>query len=256
MDYAGGGGTPSAGGFQSGSGYGSSSGGGGTKARRSYDEQTMVPVTICMCQGAVDQDGSVSLPDGRGLYHVRLVAAVRSVEDFSTNCVYTVEDGTGTIEVKQWADDNDCTAVAQMRQKTLKDHIYVKVVGQIKIYDGKKMIVAESVKPINGNELTHHMLEVVYAGQLHQHKDRIVAPVMPVAAAQPMAISSSSNGGGEWQQRLLEFIQNSPLEQGVSVQECVAATGCTENQVRGAINHWSDEGSLYTTIDDHHYKYA
>jgi hypothetical protein len=45
-----------------------------------------------------DESGSMQLADGRKLYHVKLVGAVRSVEDFSTNVVYEVEDGTGLME--------------------------------------------------------------------------------------------------------------------------------------------------------------
>jgi hypothetical protein len=53
---------------------------------------------------------------GAKLYHVKLVGAVRSVEDFGTNVVYEVEDGTGLEEVKQWLDENDNSAIQEMRK--------------------------------------------------------------------------------------------------------------------------------------------
>ena len=143
--YSGGGG----GGFNSGGGGGS--GGGGTRARKSYDEQTLIPVTARMVFGAqstsnAEGTGSLALPDGRELHHVKLIGAVRSVEDFSTNVTYGIEDGTGLVDVKQWLDDNDCTAVAEMRQECLQENIYVKVIGQIKDYDGKKTLIAHTVR--------------------------------------------------------------------------------------------------------------
>jgi replication factor A2 len=109
--------------------------------RRSYDEQTLTPITASMALGtSADESDSMQLQDGRKLYHVKLVGAVRSVEDFSTNVVYEIEDGTGLVEVKQWLDENDNSAIQEMRKETLQDNIYVRIVGTIKEYDGKRRI--------------------------------------------------------------------------------------------------------------------
>jgi replication factor A2 len=158
---------------------------GGQKARRSYDEQTLIPVTIQMAMKSRPDpsggDGSLLLEDGRKVASVKLVGAVRSVQDFSTNVVYELEDGTGLIEVKQWLDDNDCTALAELRKQTLQEHIYLKVVGQIKDYEGKKLLVAQSVRPLTtGNELTHHMLQAVYSAEKSKRADSIVSTPVPM----------------------------------------------------------------------------
>jgi hypothetical protein len=47
-----------------------------------------------------------------------------------------VEDGTGLMEVKQWLDENDNSAIQEMRKETLQDNIYVRIVGTE--YDGKR----------------------------------------------------------------------------------------------------------------------
>ena len=186
MDYEGdsGGG----GGFNSTSSSTNNFGGGSSqqsqRTRLSYDEQTLIPVTIAMALKSAPSSGDDNsnlqcLADGRKAATVILVGAVRSHQDLSTNVLYELEDGTGLIEVKQWLDDNDPTIVGDLRKETLKENSYVKVVGQIKDYDGKKLLVANSVRAVStGNELSHHMLQVVYSAESHKRADSIVAQPM------------------------------------------------------------------------------
>ena len=178
MDYQGGGG------YTNSNDSGSPDQSQGQKNRRSYDEQTLIPVTLQMAMNAQPDtsggDGSLLLPDGRPVSLVKIVGAVRSYNEQSTNILYQIEDGTGLMDVKQWVDDNDCTAILDIRKETLQENIYVKVIGQIKDYDGKKMIVANMVRPLStGNELTHHFLEVAYSGEKSKRANSIVPPIMP-----------------------------------------------------------------------------
>mmetsp|Transcript_23611 Transcript_23611/g.67691 ORF Transcript_23611/g.67691 Transcript_23611/m.67691 type:complete len:272 (+) Transcript_23611:166-981(+) len=265
MDYQGGDG-------YSGGGYGgasqdppSSTG----RQRRAYDEQTVIPVTIRMVlrsqQDVAGGDGSLELEDGRKLALVRFVGAVRSCEENSTNNVYTVEDGTGLIEVKQWVNDNsECSALQELRQQTLKEHIYVKVVGQIKDYEGNKIIVANSVRPVGtGNELTHHMLEVVYSAEGHKRADSIVGSP-PISSGigfggQQVAAASSSGTDDPLQKAIVHLFQHSgDAGNGVHVQSIVDELKSTfsEADIRGAIESLAEEGHIYSTVSDSHFQYA
>ena len=167
MDYQGG---NDAGGFSTNRSYNQiSSQGGGNRGgnRKSYDEQTLIPVTAKMLLSTVPNgEGTLALADGRELYQVTIVGAVRSAADNSTNVTYELEDGTGLIEIKQWNTDNDCRALAEMRSRCTQEHVYIKCIGQIKDYDGKKTLVADQVRIVNSiDEVTHHFLEVVYSGE-------------------------------------------------------------------------------------------
>ena len=99
-------------------------------------------------------DDRPQLADGRVLHRVRFVAAVRSVEDMSTNIEYEVEDGTGAIKVKEWLDDHKENAkTAELREQTKREHVYIKITGQLKDYNGNKQVVADSIRPLStGNE--------------------------------------------------------------------------------------------------------
>jgi len=231
MDYQGGGGgfgggtpiTP-----QSSAGGRNSAGGG--RARKSYDEQTVQPVTISMIMSSqtdASDDGQV-LQDGRKLHHVKVVGAVRTCENFSTNCVYQIEDGTGLIEVKQWVDNvSDVQAVQELRNACMKDNIYLACIGQIKDYDGKKMIAADHVRPVTtGNELTYHMLEVVYAGEQSKRQSAFVAPQAPqmqgVGFGAPIQQQTAVGSGGV-KDAVLTFVKTDGemSEMGANVQDCI-----------------------------------
>mmetsp|Transcript_18798 Transcript_18798/g.24215 ORF Transcript_18798/g.24215 Transcript_18798/m.24215 type:complete len:281 (+) Transcript_18798:84-926(+) len=276
MDYEGGDmgggghGTPSA----SMGGGGTQSSGSGPK-RASQDEQTIRAVTINMMmqsqpQQAMDSTG-LQLPDGRDLYHVKFVAAVRSFDDNSTHVMYSMEDGTGGVmEVKQWLDDNsECTAVSQIRQACSQEHIYLKVVGQLKDYDGRKMVLADSIRPLStSNEITHHFLEVVYQGQMHKKGGKSAGtgrpavqgfagtPMMQASRGAPLAASGAS-GENPLHQDVLRGFTGSD-DSGISIHIVVneLRTKYREDDIREVISSLVSEGKLYSTIDEEHYNAA
>ena len=107
----------------------------------------------------------LSLKDGRPLHMVKLVCAVRSSEERSTNVFIDVEDGTGLTQVKVWVNEGDeCSAIAQLRNAAGREHTYIRVIGQIRDFDGQRQIVANDIRPVStGNEITHHLLEVAHS---------------------------------------------------------------------------------------------
>lgn len=240
--------------------------------RKSYDEQTLIPVTAKMILSAKSTSsqegtGSLALPDGRSLHHVKLVGAVRTVENLSTNVAYEIEDGTGLIEVKQWMDDNDCSAVQEMKEQAAKDAQYLRIIGQIKDYDGKKSLVAHSVRKIaDGNELTHHFLEVVYSAEKFARADRIGGMAAPVSMAQaastPLAAAATGGGAGgdALKDQVLNYIkvEGESLEVGAPVGKLVQMLSANygESQVRAAIEDLASEGHIYSTINEDNYKFA
>lgn len=141
----------------------------GTKPRRNYDEQTLIPVTAKMVKEAMGDPNpggtDMNLKDGRALHMIKLVGAVRNHEERSTNVFIDVEDGTGLVQVKVWVNEGDeCSAAALLRSEASMDHVYICIIGQIREFDGQRQIVANDVRPVSsGNELTYHLLEVAHS---------------------------------------------------------------------------------------------
>lgn len=276
MDYAGGGGFGGGDGIPSPS-QGRSGGGGGSGGRKSNDEQTVQPVTVQMCLAShPDEDGSGEvLADGRKLHQIKLVGAVRTYEDFSTNCLYGIEDGTGLIDVKQWIDTNDCSAMEKLRQSCAKEGIYLTIIGQIKDYDGKKTIIADSVRPtLSGNEITYHMLEVVYAGETYKRMSSssgmyggsnmglsgIGFGNNGIGKGAPIQQFNNHNSNDSLRDIVLQYIreEGAYTETGANVPLCIQQLEGkhSEYEIRKMIEDLAAEGHIYSTIDENNYKFA
>lgn len=217
------------------------------------------------CPDTSSGDGSLLLEDGRKVAMVKLVATARAVEDHSTNIVYNMEDGTGLIDVKQWHNDNDCSAFQEIRQETAKEHVYLKVIGQIKDYEGSKILMANSVRPLsNGNELTHHMLEVVYSAERYKRMDGFVSTTTPIStgigfSGPHVSALAGSDGGHPLRNAVLHLFKNGPDNgQGIHVDIVISDLkgSYQEADIRKAIEALSEEGLIYSTVSDDHFQFA
>ena len=142
---------------------------------RTADEDPLIPVTARM----VIQSKPPKLSDGRNPAFIKMVAAVREVIKSNLPCTtsvtYNVEDGTGLVQVKQFVNfEYENSAETEMRREVSKENVYVKIIGKIVQYtDGQRLIVADNIRKVStGNELTHHLLEVVHSGEKHKCKMR------------------------------------------------------------------------------------
>lgn len=239
-------------------------------------------------------NNTLILADGRDLSSIKFVGAIRNVDEQSTHIKYDIEDGTGLITVQQYIDDaSDCTFHRQQRE-LVSDHSYVRVVGQVKEYDNRKNVVGFGVRTLSsGNELTHHMLEVVYSAERYKKNNSnsnstamnlhsamnmaagpygtnpsISSPLQPnrnnnfslqsAGGQQGGGTSSSSEQG--LHDAVLRFIQaqgdNSDV--GADLNECIQtlAGTFTDADVRRSIDHLSSEGHIYSTVNETKFKYA
>lgn len=44
------------------------------------------------------------------------VGIIRGIQELATNLVYTIEDGTGAIEVRKWVEQNETPEEAEARR--------------------------------------------------------------------------------------------------------------------------------------------
>jgi len=209
------------------------------------------------------------------------VGAIRSFENNSTAANYQLEDGTGLVDVKQWLGEEDSTAQQELRAAVQKDHLYVKVVGTIKEYNGARSILAASIRPLStGNELAHHFLEVVFSGEKYKQKGTIVQPASPMmgitsssggvgfsgsggsgsGSKRPMMVQGGRESSGDGlRDTVMKFIQEhgESMDVGVSIQSCMSyLPQHSEAEMRSAIDHLAAEGMIYSTVNDDTFKSA
>jgi len=258
--------------------------------RKGLDEQTVIPVTIRMILNATMDtsgvDGSgVVLRDGRPVHLVKFVGAVRGVEDLSTNVVFSIEDGTGLIEVKQWHDPSDCTGIAEMRMQASQENFYVRVIGQLKAYEGRITVVGLSVRRVSTcNELTHHFLETAHSSEKskrnqyapqQQQSTGVYSSSMgttpfgnssnygaapPQSRQQSFMAQNNMTGMSTVAQSIIDYMKN-PANQSQTGSGCdrtkvaeALSNRFQESQVRDGFDQLASNGMIYSTINDNYFQ--
>jgi len=193
------------------------------------------------------------------------------VQDTPTQCTYTLDDGTGRAELKMWVDDSTSTEL----KSELRPGVYVRAFGNLRHFQGSRGLVAYALRPVaDYNEITFHCLEVVLASRQlkakHSGAGLGLAPRLaavaggvppatgpygssayaPPAAGRPVTGNVSSDVLGVFQ---------SPAgrgDSGMSLDQVFASLQgrYTKEAIKSAVETAVNEGHLYSTTDDQHYK--
>lgn len=251
-----------------GTGFGALSESGNKSAEKkgSRERQSLIPVTakqILTCENVDD----VFRLDGAELFTVKIIGTVDSVAEHATNHTYQISDSTGSIECKLWIDKDSGGSVA-MSANTL-----VRICGSLREYEGRRHVLVYDMSRVDDwNELTHHMLEVVYVHLLHT-RGPIQSSGRPLAASSPggfamapsfsarAAATSASVSGSKssLQDALCDVIRSDQSEPGMNSQDAFKRlspkfSGLTLRDIQGAISELCNSGVLYSTVDDDHFK--
>jgi len=258
------------------------------KGRSGAAQQSLTPVTIKQLYEATQQHPDDVFKVGqRELHQVTLVANVLSVTEQTSNVSFSVDDGTGKIDARLWVDKDDQSDYTMARKGTWKEGIYVRVVGQLRTFGGKRSVVAFRIAPLTDyNEVTHHLLEVVYVHLLntkglqqgalqsnfgnnnqsfgnnnnafstYNNNSSNSNPYMMQSSTHNNSNNMNFSSMSELNGAVLNTIRNSQgahQGQGVSVMFVAQQLGRNEPEIRAAIEFLTTEGHLYSTVDEDHY---
>ena len=124
---------------------------------------------------------------------VTFVAYITNMARGNTNCSCTVEDGTGSIDVRVWLETGDddtgklsgieCVyimrgvgIVGPKAEYFCSENVYIRVIGTLKTFANKKSINATVIKPITDhNEIHYHLLDVIRVHLNHTRGPPIVS---------------------------------------------------------------------------------
>lgn len=252
----------------------------------------LLPLTVRQISLAVQKPSDDNFyVDGVDVNNVTLIGMVFNKEEKATDVSFLLDDGTGRVEVKRWIDGQDTHE--SMEMVTIQNGAYVRVHGHLRSFQGKRNVVAFSVRSVTDfNEITFHFLECIYVHLYHvKSTGTQVAPGLANASAfggskpmqgptntsnygapastgaglagnynQYMPSNTVADGGSmnECQKRVhavFEEPANLKIEAGLHVDEVARrVVGFSKKQVRDAIEFLVNEGLIYSTIDDDHYK--
>ena len=194
---------------------------------------------------------------------VDFVGQVRKVSAQATNTTYSVDDGTGVIDVKQWT-DQDLPEEAQKYKPNEGDYIHVW--GRVKEFNNKRHVGSHVIHPVKDyNEINYHLLHAT-AVHLYFLRGPIGAQNgVKQEAGQGIFVDGyggEANGGPTGGKKLpantsavarkvWDLLQVTPQNnEGLHVNQIASQLSMQLNDVFKAGDELLSSGLIYTTIDD------
>lgn len=188
---------------------------------------------------------------------VTVVAIVRQIDHSSTKITYQLEDHTGQIDAHLWLEEGDTSNTPPIRSAR-----YARVIGSVRNQNVGKAIMIFKIDPVNSpNELTTHLLEVIFARYKGEQFAKGTESGSDVATGKEL----SSNGGFmEVDQNLMgltgkqlavyKAIKNHVSDIGISRQELEQKfSHMSKTELQSIADYMTQEGIIYTSIDTEHF---
>lgn len=223
------------------------------QAQRSF---TLRPVTIKQLNEANQTvpDGDFKIDDV-DISHITFVGQIRNISPQQTNVLYKMDDGTGTIEVKQWINPESDAP----KNPELEEGKYARVTGTMKTAGGKRFVSGTTMRLITDfNEINYHFLESV---AVHLHYTRGPASQFVSGGAGggagkvsggDVAMGGMGGGGGQFAGlsntagAVLQFIKNENNNEGVAVEQISLRMSIPLAEVQKAKDELVSEGREYS----------
>lgn len=234
---------------------------------RERTRNAMIPITAALLNNATyNLNEDVCEMDGVKLHQVTFVGIVSKINENATHMAYEIDDLTGPpISVKRWMNKDEHEE--EYKRLQFREDTYVRVYGFIKVDDRKqKTICAFSInRVVDFNEITYHHLSVIHA-KLSLQK-AAANEISPQTGGRMQFGSNSFSGQGEFgqsidgsgmsriQYQVLEIISSANSTEGMGMNQIrQRLRGTPEPDIRDAVEFLSNEGHIYSTIDDDHFR--
>uniref|UniRef100_M4BG16 Replication protein A C-terminal domain-containing protein n=1 Tax=Hyaloperonospora arabidopsidis (strain Emoy2) TaxID=559515 RepID=M4BG16_HYAAE len=259
-----------------------------TPTKRSNALQSIVPVTINQLQklssAAAPDDDALTL-DGHEISSVRLVGLLTNLTPHSTSLRFQLDDGSGSFDCQYFLAALDDAEASDGELNRLREGSYVQVVGKLRTFQGKTSLSCFNVAPLDDmNELTHHLLEVIYVhcyntkggAAVHSEPGKLDVSMTsfqtPTKGAEDEWGKQTSHGaaiggyGGDNsmaesdfspdQKAILDVLSTCTSDHGLKIDLIFnnLRGQMTEPQLQSALNYLISEGHVYSTIDENHFK--
>ncbi|KAF3033939.1 replication factor A protein 2 [Didymella keratinophila] len=250
------GGGAGGGGFIPGDGSQQSPGG-----RDKQQQDSLRPVTIKQILDAQPDAGNDTFRiDGNPVSQLTFVGQIRNISTQTTNTTYRLDDGTGSIEVKQWVDSDTVDQNDPIKAK-LVEGSYCRAWGKLKSFNDRRSVGAQIIRPVEDmNEVSYHLLEATY---IHLQLTR-----GPLGGGNAGAGAANTNGGAVQQdggaygnhdlsgynglcKRVFKYLREEPQgNEGINCNQIAAGLGLESVDVLKAGDELLAGGLIYTTVDD------
>ncbi|KAF9227683.1 replication protein A, subunit RPA32 [Gyrodon lividus] len=252
-----------------GSPYGSTSGSPGGLARKSEIAHSLRPMTIYqLSQASQAHTDADWMLDDQEIGQVTVVAYIASVQTQATNSQYMLDDGSGRIEARRWIDSS---VDDESERNGIVEGAYVRVSGSLKTFGNKKYINTNLMRPISSPaEIYFHLLEAMTVTLIWERGPP------PRPGQNPQDLTSKNNAAGsntaysaqptvvtndqfsnlpKLHRLIITFMQSQPPnDEGIHVSAIARTVGGDAVTISEALDKLMDDGLVFATIDDSHFK--
>ncbi|KAI5960888.1 RFA2 [Candida theae] len=243
------------GGDTGGGGYsqGGFSGDGNSQQNKVQTRNSIAPVTIKQILEAEQP-----VPDGEFKVHnvsislVGFIGVVRKVHASGSSLAITVEDGTGSIDVRKWVDENN-SSIEQEREKHQGFlNKYVFVGGALKLYNGNKSVSNASINLVeDSNQIIYHHLNAIYNHLKSQGITKAGGSAIGEANGNNLFVDSE----GSATDRVLNFIKQECLtmNDGVPVTYIAQKLSMPQKECEKHCSDLVESGKIYVGFNEDGY---
>ncbi|KAF9053750.1 nucleic acid-binding protein [Hymenopellis radicata] len=196
---------------------------------------------------------------------VTVVAQVVEIRRQATNTSYIIQDGAGPFEARHWNESNN--EEDQERWGGIEEKTYIRVIGQLKSFNSKRYINAHNIRPITDfMEVYFHQLETITISMFMEHappptgQEQVKVGGSSADAYKSPSASVNANSG-KWaklppmQRQIIEQMLAQPAtSEGINVGTIARAIGGDAKTISVALDALMDDGHIFSTIDDSHFK--
>lgn len=246
-------------------------------ATTNRDTFGIVPLTIKQISEASQSgdDKSNFIVSGADVVNVTVVGMVFDIVERNLDVTFTVDDGTGKLQCKRWLNE----PFDKFQMEEIREGIYVHVDGHLKSFKGEKHVAVFSVRPVtNFDEITFHFIACIHnhirtsKAQKMQGDGTTISeninstPKTPIQngtngfksnLSSQLPIPFNVDGLKGPDQMVLAYLQlpaNYGNEKGIHTDELAQKLKFPHNKIMESIRSLEDEGMIYSTIDEFHYK--
>lgn len=240
------------GGFSHDAGYSEN---GEAGSQRQQTRTSLTPVTIRQINEATQKtpDGEFSV-NNVSLNMISITGILRKVENQTSAVSLTIEDGTGSIEVKRWVDDTITTAAEETEMFQAWENTYVSVTGALKEFNQKKGIQQSKIFPVTDhNQLIYHIL---YALSNHLEAQGLLNVGAFKSEGNGLFVGGDNEGTGslrlDIQDKIMGIITSNSLSmpEGVPVSWISGSLGIAADVIQEKCQYLAEQGKIYQGYDE------
>ena len=236
-------------------------------SKGTYGKDTLRPVTIKQVLEAAQPhpDADFSIDDVE-ITQISFVGQIRNISTQTTNITYKLDDGTGTIEVKQWIDADATTSMdvdgTTTSKPKLVENEWARVWGRLKAFNNKRHVGAHVIRPIADKmEIQYHLLEATYVHLYFTKGD--LSTLKQESGAANHAQDQAGYGGDAMAngrqmpnvsanaRKVYQTLKSSPQNnEGLHVQNIASIATMNVPDVLKAGDELLSHSMIFTTVDD------